>query len=198
MSFSLYLLNNLSRIAAEVGQVYVWYARYASTLPATELATADVWQYTSDGKLAGVSGNVDMNNFHVELGDQSDTVPEERTQSCNINIQDFQKAANADGYKDVQGRELVEDGIDGTNTQYIRKQIALKAKRVGSSWNVGSTGEVVKWVQRRCNEILGTSMEVDGKYGKDTRAVVLEVQQELNLAKDGVAGYNTIQALFYN
>lgn len=189
---------DLNRIGAEVGQVYVWYARYTSSLPADELAKADVWQYTSSGSLSGVTGNVDMNNFYVELGgEQTDTVPAERENKCNINIQDFQKAANADGYRYQDGNKLVEDGIDGPKTQYVRKKIALKAKQVNGVWQVGSTGELVEWVQTRCNEILGTSFKVDGKYGKDTRAAVIKLQKMLNLTVDGIAGYNTLQALFY-
>lgn len=190
---------DLNRIAAEVGRVYVWYARYTSSLPAAELDTADVWQYTSSGSISGVSGNVDMNNFYVELGgDGNDTVTAERTESCNINILNFQKAANSDGYRDENGNKLVEDGKDGPKTQYVRKQIALKAKQVDSTWNVGSTGEVVKWVQTRCNEILGTSLTVDRKFGAKTREVIYELQKVLALTQDGIAGYNTIQALFYN
>lgn len=191
-----YLKNyfNMARITKEVGTVYVWFALYSNTLPASEEAVADIWQYTSKGKVPGISGNVDLNNFYTALT----TKTAQREESCNINILNFQKAANADGYLDAKGRKLTEDGKDGANTQYVREQITLKAKQVEKVWKVGSTGEVVKWWQTRCNEILGHSQTVDGKYGGTARKETIELQKHLNLKADGVAGYNSIQAVFYN
>lgn len=187
---------DLQRITAEVGGVYVWYARYASTLPASEADMADIWQYTSTGRIAGVSGNVDMNRFYTAFDGQSDKA--DREEKCNINILDFQRAANADGYQDADGNKLVEDGIDGPRTQYVRRQINLRAKRAGLLWKAGSAGSVVKWWQRRCNEILGHAQDVDGLYGKNARSETIMLQRRLNLTQDGVAGYNSIQAVFYN
>ena len=92
----------------------------------------------------------------------------------------------------------MEDGIDGAKTQYVRMQIALKAKWTVLGYKVGSTGHVVEWYQGRCNEILGHAQKEDGKYGKTARNETLELQEKLNLKKDGIAGYNTLQALFYN
>lgn len=185
---------DIQRIMREIGEVYVWYARYTSTLTANETEVADIWQYTSSGRIAGVSGNVDLNRFYTEF----DGIKADREEKCNINILDFQMAANADGYRDADGNMLVEDGIDGSRTQYVRRQINLRAKRVGLAWKVGTTGSVVKWWQRRCNEILGHVQNVDGLYGKNSRSETIALQRHLNLVQDGVAGYNSIQAVFYN
>lgn len=195
-----YLLNyfDMSRITREVGTVYVWYARYISKLPASEENIPDIWQYTSKGKLPGVSGNVDMNEFYTDFNLECEQVKEEKESTCNINILDFQKAANADGYRDADGNKLVEDGKDGPKTRYVRKQINLKAKWTILGYKTGSKGSVVKWWQRRCNEILGEKQETDGLYGKNARKATLAVQKKLNLKEDGVAGYNSIQAVFYN
>lgn len=187
---------DLQRITAEVGGVYVWYARYASTLHASEADMADIWQYTSTGRIAGVSGNVDLNRFYTDLDGKTEIA--DREEKCNINILDFQKAANADGYRDADGCRLAEDGLDGPRTQYVRKQINLRAKRAGLTWKAGSAGSVVKWWQRRCNEILGHAQDVDGLYGKNARSETIALQRHLNLTQDGVAGYNSIQAVFYN
>ncbi|MCM1218152.1 MAG: hypothetical protein NC331_16025 [Lachnospiraceae bacterium] len=190
---------DLDRIAAEVGEVYVWYARYASSLPSSEAGVADIWQYTSSGRIPGVSGNVDLNRFYTEfgtVGGQDDKA--DREEKCNINILDFQRAANADGYRDADGSRLVEDGIDGPKTQYVRRGIALRAKRSLAGWRVGSTGSVVRWWQRRCNEILGHGQDEDGKYGRNARTETIAMQKRLNLTQDGIAGYNSIQAVFYN
>ena len=191
-----YLKNyfDLEKITKEVGTVYIWFALYASKLPVSEEAVADIWQCTSTAKVPGISGNVDLNNFFTDFT----AVPAEWEETCNINILNFQKAANADGYLDEKGRKLVEDGKDGANTQYVRKQITLKAKQVEKVWKVGSTGEVVKWWQTRCNEILGHNQKTDGKYGSKARTETMAVQKYLNLTEDGIAGYNSIQAAFYN
>ena len=187
---------DLQRIAKEVGEEYIWYARYTSSITESEAELADIWQYTSSGRIPGVKGNVDMNRFYSAFEKHTETA--DREDKCNVNILDFQKAANADGYRDADGKKLAEDGIDGPRTQYVRKQINLQAKRVLLMWKAGSYGSVVKWWQRRCNEILGHAQNVDGVYGKISRSETIELQKHLNLSQDGIAGYNSLQAAFYN
>lgn len=193
-----YLKNyfDMDKIVAALGKVYVWYARYTSSLSAAEIDLADIWQYTSSGSVPGISGKCDINVFYTDF--EVEMVPAQREETCNINIQNFQKAANADGYRDAQGRMLAEDGKDGPKTQYVRQQICLQVKKSGLTYKVGSTGEVVKWWQTRCNEILGHNQIEDGKYGKDARKETIAVQDKLNLVKDGKVGYDSIQAAFYN
>lgn len=188
---------DLERITKEVGTVYVWYARYSSAISESEVESCDIWQWTSKGKIAGVSGNVDLNEFYTDFAtEKKEQSPS--TSKCNLNILSFQAAANADGYRDADGKALVEDGIDGPKTQYVRRQINLKAKRAGLTWKTGSTGYVVKWWQGRMNEILGHDNKVDGFFGKNTRRETIELQKTLQLVEDGIAGYNSIQAAFYN
>lgn len=193
-----YLKNyfDMSRITAELGTVYVWYARYTSSLPASEINIADIWQYTSSARILGVPGKVDMNKFFIDLdcGDNAQ-LPAEQKPVCNINIKDFQKAANKDGLRDASGNRLAEDGIDGPKTQWVRKKVVLKAS---ARFFVGSVGELVKWHQRRCNEILGHNQNIDGKFGKVARNETIAVQKKLGLKVDGMAGYDTLQAEFYN
>ena len=62
----------------------------------------------------------------------------------------------------------------------------------------GAAGKVVEWWQRRCNEILGHQQQVDGKYGTIARQETVAVQAKLSLVQDGLAGYDSIQAAFYN
>ena len=187
---------DMNRIVKTLGKVYVWYARYTSSLSTVEIDLADIWQYTSSGVVPGISGKCDINIFYTDF--EMVSVPAKRDESCNINIQNFQKAANADGYRDAYGRKLTEDGKDGKNTQYVRKQICLQAKRVGLTYKVGSNGEVVRWWQTCCNEILGSNQDTDGRYGKTARTETIKLQKKLNLTADGKAGYNSLQAAFYN
>ncbi len=193
-----YLRNyfDMERITAELGTVYVWYARYTSTLPESEVNIPDIWQYTSTGRIAGVTGNVDMNRFYTDFAET--TVKADREDKCNLNIQAFQAAANSDGYRDENGKPLVEDGIDGVKTQYVRRQIALKAMKSGNTYVVGSSGCVVEWWQKRCNEILRHNQIVDGLFGQKTRNDTLTLQKKLSLKADGIVGYNSIQMVFYN
>ena len=193
-----YLKNyfDMERITAALGTVYVWYARYASSLPAGEADIPDIWQYTSTGRIQGVTGNVDMNRFYTDF--TGNTVPTDREDKPNLNIRSFQAAANADGYRDADGNFLEEDGLDGPRTQYVRRQIALKARKSGKKYLVGSTGDVVKWWQCRCNEILGRRQAEDGLFGQAARSDTLALQRKLSLKADGIAGYNSIQAAFYN
>ena len=193
-----YLRNyfDMERISAALGQVYVWYARYTSSLPADEENSADIWQYTSKARIAGVNGNVDMNRFYTDFS--GSTVKADREEKPNLNIKSFQVAANADGIRDMNGDELVEDGLDGPKTQHVRRQILLKAQKSGKKYVAGSAGHVVKWWQKRCNEILNHSQAVDGLFGQVSRADTLSVQQKLGLKADGIAGYNSIQSAFYN
>lgn len=183
------------KIANEVGEFYIWYARYISTLPASEVDYADIWQYSSSERIDGVSGNVDMNVFYTDFLGTS--VKADREEKCNLNIKNFQIAANKDGYKDANGKPLVEDGFDGPKTQYVRKKINLQAKRKLLGYTTGSTGHVVRWWQTRCNEILGIDDDVDGYFGPKSRENTIAVQKKLSLKVDGIAGYNSIQAAFY-
>lgn len=193
-----YLRNyfDMDRITAALVTVHVWYARYTSSLPAGEADIPDIWQYTSTGRVAGVSGNVDMNRFYTDFS--ALTVKADREDKPNLNIRAFQAAANADGIRDANGDELAEDGLDGPKTQYVRRQILLKAKKSGQKYVVGSSGHVVKWWQTRCNEILSCSRKVDGLFGENSRNDTILVQRKLGLESDGIAGYNSIQAVFYN
>lgn len=193
-----YLKNyfDMDKITIRFNKVYLWYARYASAITTEERNKADIWQFSSKGRVDGINGDVDLNEFYTDF----ETVSKEPVENkiCNINIQNFQKAMNLDGFGDLQGNLLVEDGIDGAKTQYARRQIYMKAKKVGLTWKSGFKGHTVEWFQKRCNEILGCNLKVDGFYGKDTRKVCLELQRKLGLKEDGIAGYNTIQACFYN
>lgn len=193
-----YLKNyfDMDKIKIRFDKVYLWYARYASAITTEERNKADIWQFTSKGRVDGINGDVDLNEFYTDF----ETVSKEPVENklCNINIQNFQKAMNLDGFGDSQGNLLVEDGIDGSKTQYARSKIYMKAKKVGLKWKSGFKGHTVEWFQKRCNEILGCNLKVDGFYGANTRKACLELQRKLGLKEDGIAGYNTIQACFYN
>lgn len=192
-----YINNYFDVDAIEKGigtKLYIWYARYNQTISNSEKALADIWQKTSSARIPGISGNVDLNEFYTEFADATVTTT---TKKPNINILNFQIAANKDGYKDAAGQKLKEDGFDGPKTQFVRKNVNLKAKLTVLGYKAGSKGALVTWWKTRLSE-MGFVTDKDGSFGKDTRKRTIEMQKKYNLSADGVAGYNTIQTAFYN
>lgn len=93
----------------------------------------------------------------------------------------LQKAINKDRIA-----VLVEDGICGDTTKKVLKKITLGAIKSGNTYIVGSKGETVKFIQK----VIG--LEVDGKFGSDTRDGVILWQRKHKLTPDGVCGYSTL------
>lgn len=190
-------LNNyfdVNRINSALGiDVDIWFAFYSNSEPA-EASKIKIWQYTSKGSIPGISGNVDINKVYDDIF--GSVVKTEVKQTCNLRIMDFQKSANLDGYRDINGKRLDEDGIDGKNTQFVRRKVNLKAGNLG---RVGSKGYLVRWLQKRLNEVCNAGLVVDGQFGAGTRKAVVAFQKSNanGLTVDGIAGYNTIQMLFY-
>ena len=54
--------------------ISVWVAQYYKECEYT--GKYDIWQYASDGKVDGISGNVDMNYYYGELEDNKPSKPE--------------------------------------------------------------------------------------------------------------------------
>lgn len=178
---------NVDIIRQSIPELKIWYAYWASKLPASKEGKVAIWQYSSKGKVDGITGNVDMDNWF----DDEESKPAENPVTPNINIKTFQEAVNADG------GNLVVDGIDGPKTQAARKKLALHAKLVNGKYTVGSTGAVVKWLQTRLTEMGYNVGGIDGMYGPKTRNAVIAFQKKTKLAVDGIAGYNTLSMMFY-
>jgi hypothetical protein len=60
---------------------------------------------------------------------------------------------------------------------------------------MGSTGEDVRRLQARLNEVGSFGLVVDGRFGALTRSAVLRFQRSNGLADDGIAGPITLKAL---
>lgn len=167
------------------------------------------WQYSSRGRISGISGNVDLNEWYgdevaaetPESGaenDDTDAGGEVTASEINEPVRSLQEALNFDGYTDARGRRLVEDGIVGANTRAALRKVALKAGGwTGGRHSVGSTGGVVMWLQMQMNTIAGTELEPDGKYGHNTRLAVGAWQEAHGLTKDYIAGINTILSMVW-
>lgn len=164
------------------------------------------WQYSSKGKVTGISGNVDMDIWYGDLKQESGFTGSDEKGPDAEAVRSLQEALNADGIRDAAGRKLQVDGINGNNTTAAIKKVLLKAGVFDTSkgcYTIGSTGEVVKWLQMRLNtvigndiiDLLGRALEPDGKLGADTRLAIGLFQEKRGLIQDYIAGVNTITEL---
>ena len=164
------------------------------------------WQYSSKGKVSGISGNVDMDIWYGDIPVAS-SIPPVRTPLFDEDaIGSLQEALNADGITDKNGNSLKVDKKNGPLTESAIRNVLLKAGAFDNKkgrYKVGSTGEVVKWLQMRLNtvignditELLGSALVPDGKLGADTRLAVGLYQEMKGLKQDYLAGVSTITEL---
>lgn len=121
----------------------------------------------------------------------------------NHAVRSLQEAINADGIRGSDGKSLKVDGIKGRMTDSVVEKILLKAGVFDASrgcYGVGSTGQIVKWLQMRLNtligdgivDLLGKPLEPDGKLGSDTRMAVGLFQEMRGLELDYAAGVKTV------
>lgn len=116
--------------------------------------------------------------------------------SFSDTVKKLQEALNADNIKDASGNKLVVDGYKGTNTYATIKKVLLKSGELnGEKYKVGSTGQVVTWVQVRLNVLLKSNLVADGKFGTDTRVAVGQWQKMNNLTIDYKVGGDTLTSL---
>lgn len=196
---------DVDKIKSFIPGLKIWYACWYNSnktdvvtpLPASMKKNVDIWQYSSKGQVPGISGNVDMNEVYFE--DEVEPVPvNPSTVVPNINIQNFQTAANKDGYsRKAIGEDLAIDGIDGPKTQAVRKTIIFKVYYKDGYPKVKCSGDTVAWLQTRLKEMELDPGEIDGLYGAKTEKAVRAFQTKNNLVVDGIAGYNTLTMLFY-
>lgn len=196
---------DVDKIKSFIPGLKIWYACWYNSnktdvvtpLPASIKKNVDIWQYSSKGQVPGISGNVDMNEVYFE--DEVEPVPvNPSTIVPNINIQNFQLAANKDGYsRKAIGEDLAADGIDGPKTQAVRKTVIFKVDYKNGYPKVKYAGDTVAWLQTRLKEMELDPGEIDGLYGAKTEKAVRAFQTKNNLVVDGIAGYNTLTMLFY-
>ncbi len=194
-------------------QVPYWIARY----PANDSGRINeslkpncgecAWQYSSKGRVAGVAGNVDLDEWYgsADMSGQKREIDEEALGS-------LQEALNADKIRDKDGNPLQVDQKKGELTDSAIQKALMKSGDFDSKkcrYTVGSTGEVVKWLEMRLDTVIGDCIKIllghtltegrlpDGKYGNDVRLAVGLLQEMRGLAKDYIAGPKTITELLY-
>lgn len=203
-----YLDNRLSKYPC-------WIAHYGVSKP----MQTNVWgsnyaghQYSSTGRINGVSGNCDINNFTdaVLLGITTNTANISSPVTSTVSPHDYlgtehkrrflQYCLNVFGYnlaidgiigtnstnaiKDFQARHgLVVDGLVGKNTWSCIKSCMPLCRR-------GSKGNAVKCIQYLL------SCDKDGDFGPNTERAVRAFQSQSKIGVDGVVGQDTWGRLF--
>lgn len=191
-----------------------WIARYGSNNGRAEerfkpsIVSMSGWQYTSRGRVPGISGNVDCNILYRDYtgagsGSTDMVIPSGGLKYSDI-VESFQFAANCDGYRDASGNPLVVDGFKGSKTDYVAGQVILKSGPYAGVWySVGTEGVVVNFVQIRLNELIGDRiialighlLTEDGRFGNDTRLIVGLWQELHGLKVDYICGPKTVKSL---
>lgn len=145
-----------------------------------------LWQYTSSGKVNGISGRVDMNYLYdeslLDVGGQP-VEPVKPVENEEKRIKKLQTALNKDF-----NCGLAVDGMIGPATTKAVMDHYLK---------YFTKGNFVKWTQtqlkRKSYDIGG--YEIDSCYGRDTEKAIKKLQKDNNLIIDGCVGIATVKIL---
>ena len=150
-----------------------WIAHYGVSSPMETGFPVVGHQYSETGRVPGINGNVDMNNFNEGILLGNAVVVNNTTNQPigrNSKIAELQRIVGVEA-----------DGIYGPITDN-----AIRGLIAGIPYK---TPELTKWIQARvgCN--------VDGVFGPVTADAVKGWQSSHGLVVDGIAGYNTIKNL---
>lgn len=141
----------------------IWLAQWASK--PTYSGSFGMWQYADNGKLNGISGNVDMN---ISYKDYATLI----------------KAAGMNGYK-----KATKPTVQTTKKAYSGKLPSIKN---GMWLGVGDKGEQVKRLQSFLNWYSNYKLIVDGIFGAKTEAAVKAFQKAEGLTVDGQFGVKSL------
>ena len=171
-----------NKIESQIKNNYpIWVAQYYSKCEYTGKYV--LWQYSSSGKVNGISGNTDMNYLYdVSLLDDNEEEPAVEDEETK-RTKELQTALNKDFNS---GLEV--DGMIGPATTKAVMDHYLK---------YFTKGNFVKWTQiqlKRKNYDIG-SYGIDSCYGRDTEKAIKKLQKDNNLIIDGCTGIDTVRLL---
>ena len=161
-----------------------WIAHYGVSKPMETGFSVVGHQYTESGRVNGVNGNVDLNNFTDEIllsrnnhedGGGTDI-------SSDSWIARLQEECNRQGFSNQ-----VVDGLPGPNTlngcPLVRK---------------GARGNITKLIQEKLVGLGYNTNGIDGIFGTATRNAIVQFQNKSGIASDGIVGRNTWRKLIYS
>lgn len=169
---SLSWLNN--KIDSSVQKKYpIWVAQYYKECQYDGKYL--IWQYSSDGKVSGIAGNVDMNYYYGELDTSIDKDTSNKEE--NKHIIDIDGKWGTDTTKKAQ--EVFKTTVDGVVSN---QRVEYKSKNPGLvesfEWKSNPTGysELIKAIQKK----VGATQ--DGWIGTET---IKKMQKWLGTVQDG-------------
>lgn len=149
-----------------------WIAHYGVNKPmATGFVDVGGHQYTEHGRVNGVTGNVDLNNFNnkIFINKFVDNIVAELQKELNKNY----------------GANLIVDGIFGPKT--LNACVTIKKSNTKNN--------LVTILQKQLNH-LKYKINVDGYFGTNTHNTVIQFQKDKKILVDGIVGKITWRALF--
>jgi len=172
---------------SSVKNISLWVAHYGVAKP-DEINYVG-FQYSSTGKVDGVSGLVDLDEFSSAIF-ISTSSPENIVVNVVVNVvvKNFQHAVNLVGLRDKNGDKLAEDGIKGIHTNEVIDKVYVTK---------GSKNVFVRWIQERLIA-KGFSCGItgaDSDFGLNTLSAVKAFQTSRTLKSDGIVGRLTTEQL---
>jgi len=169
--------NNLNNLIKDIP---LWVAHYGVRTP--DAINYIGFQYSNTGKVDGINGHVDLNEFSSDIFINS--IP-----PVNIVVKTFQHAVNlVVGLTDNNGNKLVENGIKDTHTNEVIAKIFVTS---------GTHNEFVRWIQSRLIR-LGFNCGktgADSYFGPNTLVAIRNFQSSRGLKPDGIVGPLSIREL---
>lgn len=153
-------------------QYPLWIAQYYKVLQAKDPSLFGMWQYTSSGRVSGISGNVDMNHLYIPYWEKIKPTPQPVPE-----------------VKPAPVGKLVEDGLFGT------KSIRRLQEWLGTSADDGH----ISGQKEGAYPYQPNLMDVDYEDGGSPTIKALQTYLKSHGydcgAVDGYFGYKTIYAL---
>ena len=167
---SLNWLNN--KIEDSVQEKYpIWVAQYYSECQYG--GKYNIWQYASDGKVDGISGNVDMNYYYGKLENNKPSKPEKPSK----HIVDVDGKWGPDTTKKAQ--EVFETTVDGIVTDQYLFYKSQNPGLLAFEWlnNPSAYGsELIRAIQKK------VGANIDGHIGPET---IKKMQKYFGTVQDG-------------
>ncbi|MGJ0908834.1 GH25 family lysozyme [Clostridium botulinum] len=169
-----------------------WIAHYGVNTPMATGFNVIGHQYTETGRVNGISGNVDLNNFTDKIFISANKINNSSNSNRSTStiygkhslISSLQQEITRQGFGN-----LYADGIAGDNTLDAAPTCKPNAR-----------GGITKAIQKMLINIgypVGSS-GADGVFGDGTETAVKAIQKDCNLSVDGIVGRETWKALFRN
>ena len=166
------------RLDCTVKNIPVWVAHYGVSKP--DMPSYAGHQYTETGRVNGISGDVDINNFTDGI----------LVKGYN-NTTNIRPSAPATGGDDWIRRLQAECNNQGFSNQKVDGYYGENTVNSCPMVKPGATGTITRLLQEKLNALTYNTNGIDAIYGPTTRNAVFNYQNNHHLSADGICGKNT-------